>query len=115
MNGLAGQRSPTAAVETALEYLEGNPQSALQVAQACIALGDADAAYALFDGYYFGEGRWSKLAPLGGDQDRVTSPLFQPPMRPVWREPRFDRLLERIGLNAYWRESGTVPDFRRAS
>lgn len=110
---LAGRRTPAAAVETALEYLGDNPQSALQVAQACVALGDADAAFALFDGYYFGEGKWSKLAPLGGDQDRVTSPLFQPPMQPVWREPKFDRLLQRIGLNDYWRKSGTVPDFRR--
>lgn len=112
---LAGRRTPTSAVATALEYLGDNPQSALQVAQACVALGDAASAYALFDGYYFGEGKWSKLAPLGGDLDRVTGPLFQPPMRGIWRDAEFDRLLERIGLNAYWRESGTRPDFRSGS
>jgi hypothetical protein len=110
---LAGRRNPADAVKAALAYLDDNPASALQVAQACVALGDAATAYALFDGYYFGEGEWSKLAPLGGDQDRVTSPLFQPAMRATWREPDFDRLLERIGLNAYWRQSGTIPDFRR--
>ena len=110
---LAGRRSSAAAVETALEYVGDNPQSALQVAQACVALGDAATAFALFDGYYFGEGKWSKLAPLGGDLDRVTGPLYQPAMRGIWKEPQFDRLLERIGLNAYWRQSGTVPDFRR--
>jgi hypothetical protein len=36
-------------------------------------------------------------------------------MRGIWRDAEFDRLLERIGLNAYWRESGTRPDFRSGS
>lgn len=112
---LAGRRPSSTAVDAALKYLGDNPQSALQVAQACVALGDAPTAYALFNGYYFGEGEWSKLAPLGGDQDRITGPLFQPAMRGIWRESEFDRLLERIGLNAYWRQSGTTPDFRRGS
>ena len=109
---LAGQRPPSDAVKVALDYLDDTPSSALQVAQACVALGDARTAYSLFDGYYFGEGEWSKLAPLGGDQDRVTSLLFQPAMRGIWREAAFDRLLGRIGLNDYWRKSGTRPDFR---
>jgi hypothetical protein len=34
-------------------------------------------------------------------------------MSPIWRLPEFNRLLERIGLNEYWRRSGTTPDFRR--
>ncbi|GAA4714440.1 TIR domain-containing protein [Sphingomonas lutea] len=110
---LAGKRPPEQARRTALEYLEGNPSAALQVAQACVALGDAAAAFALLRGYYFGEGEWKALAPAGGDEDRVTSPLFQPMMRPMWRERSFDDLLDRIGLNDYWRQTGTVPDFRR--
>lgn len=109
---LAGQRPSSNAVKAALDYLGANSQAALQVAQACAALGEGDTAFSLFDGYYFGEGEWSKLAPSGGDQDRVTSPLFLPAMRGIWRETAFDRLLERIGLNAYWRQSGKRPDFR---
>ena len=109
---LAGQQSTPDAVKAALSYLGKNPQSALQVAQACVALGDTGTAYRLFDGYYFGEGEWSKLAPIGGDEDRVTSTLFHPTMRGIWRDGAFNRLLERIGLNAYWRQSGTRPDFR---
>jgi hypothetical protein len=111
--GLAGQLAPAAAAKAALAYLETNPQSALQVAQACVALGEAATAHEIFRGYYFGEGRWSKLAPLGGDEDRMTSILFQPPMRGIWGDPRFDQLLDRIGLSNYWRQSGTVPDFRK--
>jgi len=112
---LANRRPSTQAVSAVLEYLRDNPNSALQAAQACVALSDAATAYSIFNGYYFAEGEWSTLAPLGGDQDRVTSPLFQPAMRGIWQEAEFNRLLERIGLNSYWRESRTVPDFRRGN
>jgi tetratricopeptide (TPR) repeat protein len=110
---LAGRRPRSEAVRHDLDYLRNNPNSALQVAQACVALGDPDAAFRLFDGYYFGEGEWRQLAPKGGDEDRITNLLFLPVMHPIWRLPEFDRLLERIGLNEYWRRSGTAPDFRR--
>jgi len=112
---LAGRRSAAVAIKSALDYAADNPSAVLQVAQACVTLGSAATAYALFDGYYFGEGEWAKLAPVGGDEDRVTSPLFQPAMREIWRDQAFDRLLGRIGLNDYWRRSGTRPDFRLAS
>jgi hypothetical protein len=96
-----------------LSYLARAPSAALQLAQACVALGAAEAAFPIFDGYYFGEGKWAKLAPEGGDEDRITSPLFQPVMSSLWRTAEFGRLLERIGLEDYWRRSGTQPDFRR--
>lgn len=110
---LAGLRSSSEAVEHDLEYLRKNPNSALQVAQACVALGDPKVAFHLFDGYYFGEGEWRQLAPKGGDEDRITNLLFLPVMSPIWRLPEFDGLMERIGLNGYWQKSGTTPDFRR--
>ena len=93
---LAGQRSSSDAVKAALDYLRDNPHAALQVAQACVALGDLPTAISLFNGYYFGEGEWPELAPLGGDQDRVTITLFQPAMHSIWRESLFDELLELI-------------------
>ena len=111
---LSGRQSPSRAVEHDLEYLRRNPASALQVAAACVALGDPQKAYPLLKGYYFGEGDWSQLAPKGGDQDRITNPLFQPQMKPVWHAPEFNLLLERIGLNAYWRQTGKRPDFNRS-
>lgn len=46
---------------------------------------------------------------------RLTAPLFLPPMRPLWGEPRFGALLEAVGLEAYWRAAGIVPDFRKVS
>jgi hypothetical protein len=36
-------------------------------------------------------------------------------MKTAWGDPRFARLLQRIGLEDYWRQSRTLPDFRRAA
>ena len=109
---LAGHNGKAAAIDLNLAYLQANPAWALQIAQAVVALGAADKAFELLDGYYFGEGAWSQLAPKGGDEDRVTKPLFQPMMSSIWRTPEFGRLLERTGLEANWRNSGTRPDYR---
>ena len=112
-DGLAGRTNAATAIEANLTYLRTKPSNALQVAQAITALGGQDIALQLLNGYYFGHGEWADLAPPGGDADRLTAPLFQPPMKSLWKTADFDRLLERIGLNAYWRRSRTVPDFRR--
>ena len=111
--GLAGNIPASAAVARDLEFLGRNPLAVLQVAQACAALGAADHAFAILDGYYFGVGKWAGTAPPGGDLDRITNRLFQPPMRTLWTDPRFATLLKRTGLEDYWRQSGTIPDFRR--
>jgi hypothetical protein len=110
---IAGQRQTGWAVEEVLKFLRGNPPAALRVANACTALGVLDDAFAIFEGYYFGTGRWASVAPAAGDADRQTSALFLPPMKPAWRDPRFGELVQRIGLEDYWRQSGSVPDFRR--
>ena len=112
---LNGAGDVAAAVAKNLAYLKSSPTAVFEAAHACTALGAGEDAINLLEGYYFGEGEWSALAPRGGDYDRVTSPLFQPPMRPIWKEGRFGRLLARIGLGKYWRQSGTVPDFRKSS
>jgi hypothetical protein len=75
-------------------------------------LNDLAATFALLEGYYFASGAWSKLAPVAGNLDRATDALFQPPMKRAWNDPRFGVLMHRIGLEDYWRASGTVPDFR---
>jgi hypothetical protein len=110
---LVGQRSAAQAVDSNLAFLQSHPSAALDVAQACVALGSAASAFEIFSGYYFGRGRWASTTPLGGDDDRYTSSLFQPMMRPIWKTPAFAELLDRIGLENYWRQSQTVPDFRR--
>ena len=110
---LAGQGSADDAIARRIRLLNAEHADVFAAAHVAAALGDARTALALLQGYYFGEGDWARLAPIGGDEDRQTAALFQPPMRNLWRRPDFDALLERIGLNRYWRRSGFIPDFRR--
>lgn len=106
---LAGQGNAKEAVSRNLAYLDLHPLAAEQALHACAALGDAPAALEILYGYYFGEGPFAKVAPAAGDEDRKTDFLFQPPMKPLWPDPRFSLLLRRIGLEDYWRRSGTRP------
>jgi hypothetical protein len=109
---LAGQGSTPDAVAMNLAVLANEPAAIFGAVHAAAALDDRETALDLLHGYYFSEGGWARTAPAGGDEDRQTAPLFQPPMRKLWRDRQFEALLERIGLNSYWRKSGTRPDFR---
>ena len=108
---LIGQLRANEGVAANLSYLNTNPGAVLAVAQACAAMGDATTAFDLLNGYYFGQGKRAALAPPGGDQDRQTSPLFQPPMGSLWKDNRFAGLVKRIGLSDYWTKSGSSPDY----
>jgi hypothetical protein len=110
---LTGQGDARQAVTRNLAYLKVHPLAVEQALHACAALGDAGAALAILQGYYLAQGEWAKVAPAAGDEDRKTDFLFQPPMKPLWPDPRFGALLRRVGLEDYWRQSGTRPDFRR--
>ena len=96
-----------------LNYLNRKLTLAQQVAQRCAALGDKDTAFALLNGYYFAEGEWASVAPAAGDMDRSTFALFEPPMKSLWADPRFDLLTRRIGLARHWQATGKRPDFQR--
>lgn len=120
---LGGAVTPAAALKANLDmlatvspdyltYLSHKIATAQIVAQRAVALGDNRTALELLEGYYFGRGRWAEVAPPGGDDDRNTVCLFEPPMRGVWRDPGFGDLIGRIGLGDYWRRSGTRPDYR---
>ena len=108
---LTGKIPRSQAIAASLQFVRIHPELTHPMAHAVAALGDKTTVFALLNGYYFGEGQWARLAPEGGDQDRQTSPLFQPPMRGLWHEPSFDALLRRIGLHDYWRRSGKRPDY----
>ncbi|MEO8176700.1 MAG: toll/interleukin-1 receptor domain-containing protein [Sphingomicrobium sp.] len=109
---LAGRGSAATAVASGLDYLRDQPAAVFGVTQACAALGDLDTAFSILDGYYFDRGAWRGVTPAAGDQDRATNSLFLPSMKPAWGDARFARLVTGIGLENYWRQSGTVPDFR---
>jgi Flp pilus assembly protein TadD len=98
-----------------LTYLNHKISTAQLVAGRCAALGAWDTAFQILEGYYFGVGRWAHVTPPTGNDDRSTVTLFEPPMSSLRRDARFTRLTERIGLDRYWRETSTLPDYRRPS
>jgi DNA-binding winged helix-turn-helix (wHTH) protein len=80
------------------------------------ALNAVDLAFAASYDLYFG-----KRDPQTGERElaaqhdpRMTFLLFQPPTAPMRADPRFAKLTRAIGLDDYWRESATLPDFRRS-
>jgi DNA-binding winged helix-turn-helix (wHTH) protein/Tfp pilus assembly protein PilF len=72
-------------------------------------LGHNDLVYSMLDGYYFARGPWASL----WQQDRVTSFLFFQYLAEFRRDSRFGQLVGEIGLEEFWRASGTQPDYRR--
>lgn len=83
------------------------------------ALGRLDQAFAVADAYLFGRGfevserRFSEIQGVYTRfSDRRTTALFAPSTAAMRGDPRFERLVEEIGLTRYWREAGIVPDYR---
>jgi len=80
----------------------------------CAMLGSSELALSILEGCYLGIGEWAAKRPA--DQSGGAShPLFQPQAKSLWRQPRFARILEGIGLESYWRATKTRPDYRRHS
>jgi DNA-binding winged helix-turn-helix (wHTH) protein/Tfp pilus assembly protein PilF len=79
-------------------------------------LGAVELAFAESFEFFFG-----KRDALTGERElapthdpRMTFQLFLPPAAAMRSDPRFDKLTAAIGLNDYWRDSGSRPDFRTA-
>ena len=82
------------------------------VAPVFAALGRLDLVYDSLQRYYLDRGTFGPPAPLGPAPRRNTDLLFSTPVLPLLGEPRGAQMLADIGLERYWRRTGTVPDFR---
>jgi hypothetical protein len=78
-------------------------------------LGRLDLTFASLERYYLNRGSFGRPQAITPMTRRYTTDLFVPPLSPFRSDPRFTATLERSGLEAYWRESGTVPDYRRSA
>lgn len=94
----------------------GFAENAMQFAA---ALGRVDEAFAIAEAYFFGRGfrvgerRFSEMqGAFTRPVDRRTLDLFKPSTEAMRRDPRFERLVEEIGLAGYWRRAGVTPDYR---
>lgn len=75
-------------------------------------LGRPDLVFAALDRYLLNRGTFGPSVPIGPTTRRWTDMLFTSPMMPARLDERFADLTRRIGLDEYWRTSGTKPDFR---
>ena len=102
-----------AARRSAVDQLINTTRARLQylpvaAVSACL-LGHHDVTFEMLDGYFLGQGRWA----AGRPERPWTNFLFVASTAPLRRDARFARLLRESGLEAYWRSTRTVPDFRR--
>lgn len=84
-----------------------HPSTVTSNAPLAAALGRPDAAFAMLEAYFDARG-----AP-GPVVRRLAIPLFSPPLIRLRTDPRHAALLRLTGLEAYYRASGSRPDFRR--
>lgn len=83
------------------------------------AVGHVDRAFELVNAYFFDRGFRMSEQRFATEQgvysarsQRFTAFLFVPPSAALRADPRFDRLMNEIGLEDYWRRSGSNPDYR---
>jgi DNA-binding winged helix-turn-helix (wHTH) protein/tetratricopeptide (TPR) repeat protein len=77
------------------------------------ALGRPDLTFASLERYYFNRGSFGAPVPPGRIYQPVTNFLFDLPMAGARRDERFSQLLRETKIDAYWRETRSVPDYRR--
>lgn len=98
-------RRGTGYAENAIQYLAtlGRPELALDIAD----------AYFFGRGFNIDERRFSpQQRTYTAREDRRSRFLFLPSTTAIRSSPRFGRLVEELGLEAYWRALGVQPDFR---
>lgn len=96
----------------------GHAENAIQYAA---GLERRDVAFEICEAYFFGRGfvvpevrftaRRKTYTPA---DDRRTNFLFFPSTAPLRTDPRFAALTKTLGLDAYWRESRSRPDYQVA-
>lgn len=114
LGGMISRRAPD--VDRAVAVLTAfarNVPTPISEAFQCAMLGRTDLALSMLEGCYLGTGEWASSRP-SDPTGNASHPLFQPQARTLWRDARFRRILDGIGLEQYWRATNSRPDYRRA-
>jgi DNA-binding winged helix-turn-helix (wHTH) protein len=115
-SGSAGEMDRAAAV--AVAAAASGPARAITALFALGLLNRLEDWFAVADGYYLRQGtgpvpvhRTTGEPSINDQHRRVTQILFTPACRQMREDPRFLGLCNRIGLSAYWEQTGFTPDF----
>ena len=103
-----------ASVEDLRKRTEADVRYSPLSATAFALLGRHDLAMAAWERYLLNRGPFGRNHAISPRTRRYTRELFSRPMAPLRDQPGFAALVHDIGLERYWRETGTVPDYRRA-
>lgn len=75
---------------------------------------DLAKAYLLETGPLMAAVRWREgTMPMNDERRRKTHMLFTPVAAAMRTDPRFDRLMQDIGLAAYWEQAEVTPDYKQ--
>lgn len=95
----------TAAVLSRLhDYALGRPQFWPDTIGLAVDLGQIDRAFEMLGAYY------APYSNPGGQRLPSTNLLFRAPLKPIRGDARFARLTQSVGLDRYWKASGSRPD-----
>lgn len=107
-------------VDRLLAEVSETPSAVVNALLLLNGLGEVDPALAVAQAYYLEDGpimaatRWRAGQMAVNDQRRrKTHMMFVPVTAPMRADPRFEDLVQRIGLDRYWRDVGVQPDFRQ--
>lgn len=115
------QRTPAAiaaARRATLDAVQKNLRLTSQATMVMSALGELDTAFEIVNAF-FAVGNSSEFrdtkAPVKSTAWRFAPWLFIPPIAPMRADPRFQALVDGIGLSDYWKARNVQPDYRNAS
>lgn len=107
------QADVEASVNDQLRMARANPAGLVPAAKALALLGRPALAFAVFDSYYSGRGAFAPPTIAKSNVAPQTDVLFSRALATLRADPRFARLLREVGLEEYWRRTGSQPDYRR--
>ena len=109
-----------AARDANLEAARQSPGQAAYAVMALAGINEVDAAHDVAEGFLLAKGRIVTRRPTDRANLLVNNPTWRhtqwistPPMSAFRESPRFGPLCDGIGLTAYWRARGILPDYPR--